>query len=54
MSERILTANIVFCSPNGIGVSLAQKTILKHNGPDITLIIAVAISFWVNLKIMFQ
>lgn len=39
------TAKIVFCSPNGIGVNLEQKTILKHNGPDITCIIAIAISF---------
>lgn len=36
---------MVFCKPNGIGVNLANNTTLKACGPDITLRIALAVSF---------
>ncbi|KAF9823442.1 hypothetical protein SFRURICE_004373 [Spodoptera frugiperda] len=38
-------ANIVFCNPKGIGVSLAKNTILKACGPEITFSRARAVSF---------
>lgn len=46
----LLTPKIVFCSPNGIGVSLANKMILNALGPAITLNIALPVSFLSNLK----
>lgn len=39
-----LTAKIVFCKPNGIGVSLVNKTTLNACGPEITRSIARAVS----------
>lgn len=49
--KRKLTPNIVFWSPNGIGVSRASRTTRKALGPDITRSIARPVSVFINLKI---
>lgn len=41
---------MVFCSPNGMGVSLANNTILNARGPDITRRMARPVSFFINLE----
>lgn len=41
---------MVFCRPNGIGVSLANNTTLNARGPAITRSMARPVSFFINLK----
>lgn len=41
---------MVFCRPNGIGVSRASNTTLNERGPDITLRMAFPVSFFSNLN----
>lgn len=43
------TPKIVFCRPNGIGVSLANNTTLNARGPAITRRMARPVSFFINL-----
>lgn len=46
----MLTPNMVFCKPNGIGVSRASNTTLNERGPDITRKMAFPVSFFSNLE----
>jgi hypothetical protein len=43
----------VFCNPNGIGVSLVNRTTLKARDPEITLKIARPFSVFISLKINY-
>lgn len=51
MPPILLIAKIVFCRPKGIGVNLASNTTLKACDPDITLSIALAVSFCIRVPI---
>ena len=44
-----LTPKIVFCNPNGIGVSRAKSTTLNAREPEITRNIALPVSFFISL-----